>query len=100
MRGIIQPNDNTLAPFLREPIHTKKLSQASEPSPGLSDNGFKLRPQRRVNLETLVEVPLRFRLASLLQIANAAFSSSPTHVRIAAKTCNSVEFFFGPGCIA
>jgi hypothetical protein len=51
---------------------TKKLSQGSEPSPGLSNNRFKLRPQRRVDLEPLIDVPLRFRVAPLLKIADAA----------------------------
>ena len=62
--------------------HEKKLSQTSEPSPGLSDNRFKLRPQRRVDLEALIEVPLRFRLAPLLQIGDAAIEEGQGAARI------------------
>jgi hypothetical protein len=61
---------------------TKKLSQTSEPSSGLSDDRFKLRPQRQVNLETLIEVTLRFRLAPLLQIADAAIEEGQGAARI------------------
>src|SRR5215831_4945121 len=60
----------------------KELSQTSEPSPGLSDNRFKLRPQRGVNLEALIEVPLGFRLAPLLQIADAAIEEGQGAARI------------------
>jgi hypothetical protein len=44
----------------------------TEYSPGLPDDRFKLRPQRRIDLETLIEIALRIRLAPLLQIAEAA----------------------------
>src|SRR5262245_43392265 len=60
----------------------KKLSQTTEPSPGLSDNRFKLRPQRRVNLEALIEVTLRFLLSPLLQIADAAIEEGQGAARI------------------
>ena len=60
----------------------KKLSQASEPSPGLSDNRFKLRPQCRVDLEALIEIPLRFLLEPLLQIAGAWIEEGHCAARI------------------
>ena len=46
--GIVQAGD---IHFLLTRNVTKKLSQTSEPSSGLSDDRFELRPQRRVNLE-------------------------------------------------
>src|SRR5215510_7668326 len=64
------------------PRDTKKLSQTSEPSPDFCDNRFKLRPQRRVNLETLIEIPPRFLLAPLLQIADAAIEEGQGAARI------------------
>src|SRR5262249_3977541 len=58
------------------------LSRTSEPSPDFCDNPLKLRPQHRVNLETLIEIPLRFRLAPLLQIADAAIEEGQGAARI------------------
>jgi hypothetical protein len=61
--------------------------------PCLSDNRFKLRLQRRVDIEALIEVSLSFRLAPLLQIADAAIEQSQGAARIdderLTKVCRS-----------
>jgi hypothetical protein len=59
-----------------------RLSRTSKPSPGLSDNRFKIRPQRRVDLEALIEVSLSIRLAPLLQITDATIEKCQGAARI------------------
>src|SRR5262249_4001929 len=68
--------------FYRAGKSDSLLQHAVEPSPGFSDGHIKLRPQRWVYLETLIEVPPRFFLAPLLYVANATIEESHRAARI------------------